>query len=98
MPFLGQGQYVKMLVFRKRQLNFEGSVGSQNQLFLEPFSRGVKSAYLEGTFGDFCDFWVPPGIQMGSTFHQKCVFLRSEILMLFGFLPGGRGGTPLECT
>ena len=52
-PFLGQGQYVKMCVFLKRQLNFEGSVGSQNQLFLELFFAGGKKCVLGRHFRRF---------------------------------------------
>ena len=35
-------------------------------MIFETFSEGVKSVSLGGTFGDFCDFWVPMGTQIPS--------------------------------
>jgi len=59
---------VKIDVLPARELNFEGSGGSGNPHFLKGFEEGVKSALPEGTFLDFSQFWVPPGIQVGIHF------------------------------
>ena len=50
MPFWGQGQKVKIDVLCKRELDLEGSGGSENQRNSRRFLQGVKSAPLGGTF------------------------------------------------
>jgi len=62
-PFWWRAQHVKIDVLPARELNFEGLGVSGNRQFLKGFVEGVKSALLEGTFLDFSDFWVPPGVQ-----------------------------------
>ena len=76
-PFGWRVQHVKIDVLPARQLNFEGLGGSGNHQFLRRFVEGVKSALLGGTFADFSDFWVPPGVQMGVHFGSKTHFLVS---------------------
>ena len=61
MPFWGQGQKVKIDVLCTRELDSEGSGGSEYRQNLRRFLQGVKSAPLGGTFGDFLDFWGPSG-------------------------------------
>ena len=50
MPFWGQGQKVKIDVLCRRELDLEGSGGSENQRNWRRFLQGVKSAPLGGTF------------------------------------------------
>ena len=78
---------MKIDVLLERQLNLEGSGGSRNRRFSRRFFKEVKRAPLGGTFGDFCDFWVPLGVEKGSILDQK--------LHLFGGLIFGWMGHAL---
>ena len=74
MTFWGQGQQARNDVLCRRELDLEGPGGSRNGQISRCFSRGVKSVALGGTFADFCDLWVPPGIQKGSISRQNMQF------------------------
>ena len=76
MTFWGQGQHARNDVLCRRELDSEGSGGSLEGHISRCFSKGVKSAARGGTFRDFCDFWVPLGVQIGSVFCKKGDFLR----------------------
>ena len=77
MPFLGQGQKVKIDVLCRRQPHLEGSGGSENRWNLRRFLEGVKSAPLGGTFRDFLDFWCPIGGWKGSILAKKGIFFEA---------------------
>ena len=66
---------MKIDVLCRRELDLEGSGGSENRLNFNRFPEGAKSATLGGTFGVFLDFWCPNGSQMGSILAKKGIFL-----------------------
>ena len=83
---------MKIDVLCKRELNFEGSGGSQNRRFLRRVLQEVKRAPLGGMFGAFDDFWVPIGAPKGTILGRKCIFFEAWKLNDPGRGPGGGQG------
>ena len=65
---------MKIDVLCRRELHFQGSGGSKNQLISRHISEGVKSALRGGTFRDFDDFGVPSGVPNTSILEEKDSF------------------------
>ena len=65
---------MKIDVLCTRELDSEGSGGSQNRCNLRCFLEGAKSGPLGGTFCVFVDFWGPKGWQLGSLWAEKGIF------------------------
>ena len=67
---------MKIDVLCTRELDSEGSGGSQNRRNWRCFWEGAKSGPEGGTFRDFLDFWGPIGVRMGSMLALKGIFVR----------------------
>ena len=67
------GGYVKIDVLCTRELDWQGSGGSENRLNSGRFLEGAKSAPLGDTFGDLCDFGRSMWSQRGSMLATKVI-------------------------